>query len=69
VRIIKEMDLVEVSFVPKPAQPEARIMEMTIPVPELIEALGDTFVPGDEVSCDRCLRECGGLNKYDPDNF
>jgi hypothetical protein len=44
--IIKEMDLVEVSFVPKPAQPEARIMEMTIPVPELIEALGDTFVPG-----------------------
>ena len=69
VGIIKEMDLVEVSFVPKPAQPEARIMEMTIPVPELIEALGDTFVPGDEVSCDRCLRECGGLTKHDPDNF
>jgi hypothetical protein len=55
------MDLVEVSFVPKPAQPEARIMEMPIPVPELIEALGDTFVPGDEVSYDRCLRECEGL--------
>jgi len=69
VGIIKQMDLVEVSFVPKPAQPEARIMEMTIPVPELIEALGDTFVPGDEVSCGRCLRECEGLTKHDPDNF
>lgn len=69
VGIIKEMDLVEVSLVPKPAQPEARIMEMSIPVSELIEALGDQFVPGDEVSCDACLRECSGLTKHDPENY
>ena len=67
--IIKKMDLVEVSLVPKPAQPEARIMEMSIPISELIEALGDEFVPGDEVSCDACLLECKGLTKHDPENF
>jgi hypothetical protein len=68
VGIIKEMDLVEVSFVPKPAQPEARIMEMSIPVSELVEALGDEFIPGDEVSCDACLLQCRGLTKHDPEN-
>lgn len=67
--IIKQMDLVEVSLVPKPAQPEARIMERSIPVSELIEALGDEFVPGDEVSCDACLLECNGLTKHDLESF
>lgn len=69
VGIIRKMDLVEVSLVPKPAQPEARIMEMSISESELIEALGDEFVPGDEVSCDACLLECRGLTKHDPENF
>lgn len=67
--IIKKMDLVEISLVPKPAQPEARIMEMSIPVSELMEALGDEFVPGSEVSCDACLLECNGLTKHDPEEF
>jgi hypothetical protein len=67
--IIKEMDLVEVSLVAKPAQPEARIMEISIPVAELVEELGDEFVPGDEVTCDACLLVCSGLTKHDPEDF
>lgn len=69
VGIIKKMDLVEISLVHKPAQPEARIMEISIPISELIETLGDEFVPGDDVSCDECLHVCNGLTKHDPLDF
>ena len=63
---ITEMSVDEVSLVPKPANPECRILEMSISTSDLVEALGSEFVPGSEVSCDRCLYECGGLIKHDP---
>ena len=63
---ITEMSVDEVSLVPKPANPECRILEMSILTSDLLEALGSEFVPGSEVSCDRCLYECGGLIKHDP---
>lgn len=69
VGIIRDMEVAEVSLVHKPAQPEARIMEMSVSVSDLMEALGDDFVPGDEVSCDACLLECEGLTKHDPEEF
>lgn len=66
IAIIKHMDVQEISLVPKPAHPEARVLEMTIPVSDLREVLGDEFIPGSEVSCDRCLYPCDGLVKHDP---
>lgn len=65
VAIIKQMDVEEISLVYKPAHPEARIAEMSIPVSDLREALGDRFTPGMEVTCDRCLLPCEGLIKHD----
>ena len=63
---ITEMSVDEVSLVPKPANPECRILEMSISTSELVDALGSEFVPGSEVKCNRCLYECGGLIKHDP---
>jgi hypothetical protein len=63
---ITEMNVDEISLVPKPANPECRIMEMSVSTSDLTEALGSEFVPGSEVSCDRCLYECDGLTKHDP---
>jgi hypothetical protein len=60
---IREMEIHEVSLVDKPAHPDARVLEMSIPVSELREALGDEFSPGDEVSCNRCVLPCPGLLK------
>jgi hypothetical protein len=66
IAIIKHMDVQEISLIPKPAHPEARVLEMSIPISDLREVLGDEFIPGSEVSCDRCLLPCGGLVKHDP---
>jgi hypothetical protein len=65
IAIIKHMDVQEISLVPKPAHPEARVLEMGILVSDLQQVLGDDFIPGSEVSCDRCLRPCDGLVKHD----
>lgn len=65
VSIIQEMDLDEVSVVTKPAHPEARIHAVSIPIDDLQQMLGSEFEPGMEVSCDRCLSDCGGLIRHD----
>lgn len=62
---ITEMRVDEVSLVSKPAHPEARLSAISVPVSDLIEALGDDFVPGTDVSCDRCLLACDGLIRHD----
>jgi len=67
--MIQEMDVHEVSLVNKPAQPEARITQISISASELQAELGDGFVPGMEVSCDKCLRPCGGVIKHEPLNL
>jgi hypothetical protein len=65
VSIIRELDLHEVSIVSKPAHPEARIHSISLSNADLKAALGPDFVPGVEVSCDRCLTPCEGLTKHD----
>lgn len=65
ISIIKEMDLDEISLVTKPAHPEARIRSISIPSTDLRARFGDDFVPGMDVSCDRCLSACGGLIRHD----
>ncbi len=67
VSIVKEMEVEEISLVSKPANPEARIHEMSVPISELQELLGAEFVPGTEVSCDRCLNKCAGLTRHPED--
>jgi hypothetical protein len=61
VAIIREMDLVEVSIVSKPAQPDARIQRQSVDTADLRAALGEQWKPGMAVNCDFCLRPCRGL--------
>lgn len=65
VRIITDLDLLEVSLVARPAQPDARIMSMSIDMKDLREDLGEDlgeeFTPGVPVTCDRCLSPCDGV--------
>jgi hypothetical protein len=65
--LIVEVDLIEVSLVPRPAQPMARISEIDVDG-ELLEALLGPrgWKPGMDVSCDKCLRPCHGVREYDP---
>lgn len=65
VSIIREMDLVEVSYVSKPAQPDARIQRRSVDTADLQAALGPDWAPGVPVNCDFCLTPCEGL--YRPD--
>lgn len=61
IAVITQMELEEVSFVSRPAHPDARLGSVSISHEDLREALGPDFHPGIEVSCDRCLKPCSGL--------
>lgn len=60
-RIIKRLDLLEISLVARPAQPDARIERISIETSRLRAGLGDDFRPGIAVTCDRCLSSCKGV--------
>lgn len=62
--MIQDVEVDEISLVSKPAMPEARILQKSIPTSDLQAALGDRFAPGMEVSCDKCLSRCEGLTKH-----
>jgi hypothetical protein len=65
--LIVSADLVEVSLVPRPAQPMARIGEVEVDLVLLEAVLGPRgWTPGMEVSCDKCLSACRGVREYDP---
>jgi hypothetical protein len=54
----------EVSIVPRPAQPMARIRRIRVPLEDLEEQLGPRgWQPGMEVSCDKCLTGCLGVRE------
>ena len=61
-RVITDADLFDVSFVDRPANPDARVLAISIKIKELREMLGPEFHPGMPVSCDRCLTPCTGLS-------
>lgn len=56
----------EISFVSRPAQPDARIQSVTIPRGDFESSLGRPLPPGTVPVCDRCLSECGGLMQPEP---
>lgn len=60
---LMELEVQEVSIVPYPAQPDARILKQSVDLEELAESLGAGFVPGTPVSCDKCLVPCGGVRR------
>lgn len=62
-RWLREVELLEVSFVGRPAQPDARIQVISIDTRKLREMLGPEFLPGMPVSCDRCLDPCAGPSR------
>lgn len=62
---IEELDVSEISLVTKPANPEARLIRVDVPVSELQAEFGSDFVPGPAIRCDRCLSPCDGLIKHD----
>lgn len=61
IRVIEEADLLEVSLVGRPAQPDARIESIGVAHRDIQDVLGDAFTPGVEVICDRCLKPCEGV--------
>lgn len=62
-RRMKDLEVLEVSLVGRPADPDARIHRRSVDRKELAEALGNEFAPGTPVSCDRCLAPCHGLSR------
>jgi len=63
---IVSAEIDELSLVPRPVNPRARIYRVSVPVSRLLETLGPRgWTPGDEVSCDLCLRPCGGVREWD----
>lgn len=60
--VIKEVAAIEeVSIVPNPHMPDARLTAIPISQGQLREALGSGFTPGDQVSCSQCLAPCPGF--------
>lgn len=62
-RIVTRADILEVSLVARPAQPDARITKASIDESGIRQALGAEYVPGMTLFCDRCLTSCPGLNR------
>ena len=58
--------ILEVSFVGRPAQPDARIQRMSLSTEELRAGLVVDFPLGTPINCDRCLTPCDGIsNAYE----
>lgn len=63
VRIIHKFDLDHVALVATPDFPDARIMSAPVDLSDIKSVLGDVFVPGMTVTCDRCLTDCQGVSR------
>ena len=65
IAIVTEVEqLNEISLVPKPAQPDARLTSIPINTKSLRAALGPSFSPGMPVTCNRCFGPCGGIEEF-----
>lgn len=61
VHMITEGDILEVSVVGRPAQPDARITSISVDTNKLKRKFGKEFHHGVPVTCDMCLSPCGGI--------
>lgn len=62
-RVIKKGEMLEVSLVGRPNDPDARIGSISIPRSDLERDLDSRFRYGMPVSCDRCLTRCSGMTE------
>jgi hypothetical protein len=62
-RLITQAELREVSWVDRPAQPEARLTALPIDNGNLQYAFGPKFAIGMPLSCDFCLNACDGIEE------
>ena len=62
VRVITDAELLEVSLVARPNQPDARIQRISVATDEIRRRLGPHFRRGMPVLCDKCLSDCGGVS-------
>ncbi|MEV7046623.1 hypothetical protein [Amycolatopsis sp. NPDC051061] len=60
VHIITDAEIMEVSLVGRPAQPDARLTSISLSTSTMQSKLGE-FAPGVPVTCDRCLAACDGV--------
>jgi hypothetical protein len=67
ISIVESGKLREISFVPRPANPEARLTRIPVPTKDLAEVLGPSFIRGIAVSCDKCLGPCPGFSDFGDD--
>lgn len=61
-RELVELEILEVSLVARPAQPDARIERLSVDMAELQEFLGE-FTIGIRITCDNCLSSCTGVSR------
>lgn len=66
--IVTEMDVQEVSIVPVPAMPDARITGVPVTRERMEERFGHRLPDGVVVTCDQCLGECQGFRYLGQDN-
>ena len=60
IAIVTEVEkLHEISFVRKPAQPDARPTSLPVDT----TSLGPSFWPGNAINCNRCIRPCEGIEE------
>lgn len=62
-RIVKRFDADHVALVETPDFPDARVTASVVDMARFQAAFGDDFVPGTQVTCDRCLTDCAGVHR------
>ncbi len=56
----------EVSWVRRPANPETRLLSISVSNDDLANHFGEAFTPGVPLSCDKCLGPCWGFSEFEP---
>lgn len=67
IAVVTEGEIREVSIVNRPANPEARLTDVSVSVADLATGLDSHFIPGVTVSCDKCLGDCPGFVRHEDD--
>lgn len=60
-----KINIQEVSIVRKPAQPEARLVEIPVDLQKLAKRLGPDFLPGVRIPCNQCIEPCSGFSEIE----
>jgi hypothetical protein len=61
VRRVIDGEILEVSIVDRPRQPDTRIEKIGLNTEKLRRSLPEGWEPGTPVNCDRCLTQCDGV--------